>query len=661
MVGPPPLDRALRATRWAFAADPATGYQRLASPLLDGVGYDDVAITPDGALAVALRPRGLGAFVMQWRAGAVTLTPVPDGRRATALAVDPEGRLWVGTNDGHVGRLGARGFEGDWVRAGGGSEIMELVFAVGSPRSAVVLAGGEVFTALRPFAAGALRPVTMPERARIRHAAYDDGDHLVVGGDAGAFFVSSDDGWNDRAMPTSGNVSAIGHDAEGALLVAQSNGHVFHFDGTWDPIGQAASAPVAIGEGRGRGVVVVGSDGRMFATLGRDELSEVPGYTRPGELAVFAADIAGDDVALVSSTRLLVFGDALFDSADAAAATPPGMTPREGCALIGPVQTGAPELPTPLLRCTGTLMTLGDAGLTATGTVTVAGARVSAPAWAQALSEQQPYVHTLGGAPVRVQLAGTLVAFERWDPSEQAWAPLAHYDAAALGEVIDTSFSYERDGADLWVLSAGLTLYRARLEGARLEASEFTPVATFADLASHFGCEPDAPCTSTVWALGAGRAVVIPRRSGPGLVAARVDAATPHQIEPLDLPNAGDDEWGGPVVYRSGQRLIVVRAGRLVLVESVGAPRTLALPPGMEPELGILGGRGAIATGARSRVALVARREDAPAILVCGADTCRERALAAGITVTDVRFVAEDRLLVLERGGVVGTLGLRSP
>ncbi|MEM9070955.1 MAG: hypothetical protein AAGE52_20765 [Myxococcota bacterium] len=338
----------LRTTDWALPAR-ADGYRSLGSALDANARASLVALGEDGAVAVALR--GERAVVIVWRAGQWQRHAIPETRAVTALAIDPEGRVHVGMQDGRLARIDPDGtVAADPAMVAGQNSVISFAFDRESPKSAVMVAGGELHTALRPFEAGALNVVTMPA-ARTRVAAYDHAGTLVVAGDAGAAYGSTSSGWEERSLASSGRAVALGHDGHGLLLLAQDNGYVFREDGhRWELVGRVGRTPVAVGELPDQGIVVLAADGSFWAMLDRDDFSEMEALTTT---PVTAALVQGHNVLAVSEGDLYArAGDASWSSAAIEG-------PRLGCT---PLTFDAPVVP-PLVRCEEELYEVGPEGL----------------------------------------------------------------------------------------------------------------------------------------------------------------------------------------------------------------------------------------------------------------------------------------------------------
>ncbi len=335
---------ALSNTSWALPREPS-GLRRYGTQLGPEIGVSLIAMGSEGQLALALR--GDSARVVVWRAGQWQLHSVPETRTVTALAVDPEGRVHVGMRDGRMARIDPDGtVYSDPAMVAGRNSIVGFAFDPNSPKSAIMVAGGELHTALRPFQPDGLNVVTMPP-ARIRIATYDDDGTLIVAGDGGTTYASTSSGWDDRPLANQGQAVAFGRDGHGKLLLALDNGYVFRADGRrWQVVGQVGSAPVAVGELES-GVVVIAGDGSLWS-----ENDEGMGRNPPlVEGTVTAGVVAGVNLVAVADAQLVVRDPSATWSSHRVAG------PARGCT---PVTFDAPPVE-PLVRC-GTQLHTATAG-----------------------------------------------------------------------------------------------------------------------------------------------------------------------------------------------------------------------------------------------------------------------------------------------------------
>ena len=337
---------ALSNTSWALPRE-ASGLRRYGTQLGPEVGVSSVAVGVDGRLAVALR--GDAARIVVWHAGQWRLHSIPETRTVTALAIDPEGHVHVGMRDGRLARIAPDGtVYADPAMVAGRNSVVGFAFDPQSPKSAIMVAGGELHTALRPFEPNRLNVVTMPP-ARIRIAAYDAGGTLIVAGDGGTSYASTASGWDDRPLANAGQATAFGRDGHGKLLLALDNGYVFRQDGRrWQLVGQVGSAPVAVGELES-GVVVIGGDGAVWS-----QNDEGMGRNPPlVEGTVTAGVVAGVNLVAIADAQLIVRDPSATWSTHQIAG------PARGCS---PVSFDAPPIE-PLVRCGTELHTVTAEGV----------------------------------------------------------------------------------------------------------------------------------------------------------------------------------------------------------------------------------------------------------------------------------------------------------
>ncbi len=633
---PGPLAAALGETDWRFPADPVSGYRRLATPFRGRTAVDRVDLSRDGTLAVGLRLSGGEPWVLVWRGGRFAAHPFGESHGAvTAVGVDPEGVVHVGFSDGALARVSPAGVVAEDGVVADGYSIVGFAFDRASRRSALMLSGGEVRTGLRPLGRHSLHVVPMPPRARIREMIYTADGDLVVAGDAGALFVSTDEGWQERPLPTPGNVTALGLGAGGDLLVAQSNGHVFGGSGvTWDRLGQIAVAPVAVGAVPGRGVVVAASNGRIYATLGRDDFSEVPGYQAPGGFAAEDGRVRGHDVVLGGSDRLLVWDGQLFDST--AMAMPEGTVTAQGCAPVGPPPAAGTDLPT-LFDCDeGRHAILGGGALVDVDAVRVAGRELRAVDVVRMLREaERRGAAWVAGEPWAPSPPGQLPAVERFVAEAGRWEPVAPFDLEQ-GEVLSVSAAPSGETWEVWAATRAGDVHLARVTAGTPPA--FEVVATHAELSAPHG-ETFFPSTVEVHALGSGRALVV----HDGWMGTRVGGA----VEPLGLSD--ERPPAHPAFHRVRDGALVVEPGSVRLV---GAEETVpwTVPP--DADLGL-------ATWARGMFDVAVREGEVllraeHAVLSCRDRGCRPVPLPSFAKPGGVTFSPDGRVVVFEPGGMVG-------
>ncbi len=633
-AGPGPLVAALRATDFRYPADPRTGYRRLSTPFAQNMTVTGAALGRDGTVAIALEDAAGRGEIVVWRAG--RWRDAPTGTvGVTSMAVGPGGDVYVGRRDDCFERLPRDGQAKTEGPVATGYPVVGFAFDERSKHAALALAGGEVRTALRPFTARSLRPVHMPPRVRIRVATFDAEGRLVVGGDAGALFVATDDGWDDHSLPSHGRVVALGQDQDGHVLVAEDDGSIFRMKGAVaEHVGQTPSAPVAVGAMPGRGVVVVTDDGRLFASGGGDHFAAVKGRRVPLHMHVHAAAILGHDVIVTSRDRVQVLddaSDAVWDSTDAAVRAPAGVA-ATGCHPVGPLPRGAKAgEPAPmLLGCDdGSFAVLDAKGLTPVTHVKVGDASVPAGALAHALeTARTPSPVWLGGRLVAPKPASESPGLRQWDPRSQSWDTLASFDPS-LGSVAFLSGHATGDGLSLFAALRTDTVVHAVVGTSAAGPVTPTPVVSAADFATVYGAK-FAPFGIGVHALGGGHALV-EHRTFDGLVLSRIDVAAPHAATRVAVPNADPRDL---MVLEEGGRAFVASATGLWEVSQSGAPASISVPGGVR--FGSLSGEpfAAAPAGTDGLVLVGEEADDGSAVLLrCDAHRCRRVPLPAGTRV----------------------------
>jgi len=643
---PGPLVEALSGTDWRSSADPVTGYRLLGGPFSTEATVDRVAIGRDGTMAIALR-RGATSWVILWRGGRFLSRGIPEAYGTTGLAVDPEGTVYVGFPNGSFARVSPSGEVAREGAVSGGYSVIGFAFDVDSNRSALMTAGGGVHTAMRPLRVGSLHAVDMPPRARIRSFGYSSDGELVVGGDAGALFVATADGWEDRTLPTSGQVTAIGLDGPGDVMVAQANGHVFRASGsTWKRIGQVTSSPVAVGETPEHEYVVVSADGRLWATLGRDDFSEMPGRETPASMAVTSAAVMGHDVVLSAGDRAQVFDGRLWDSTDATVVSP-GDTVAMPCERIGAGLVPTDAAPVLLFECgVGRFARITGGELHAVEDVDFAGQRVRAADLARAIGEAEDRAGTwVRGelwAPTR---EGSLPAIERWDPAEGQWdlvAPLVLEEGPALA--ISAVSSAEM--TEVWTLSRSDAVRMARI-GPDASAPVFELVTTHERFQAHYG-DSFFPWSASIEALGSGRALVVHDRHRLTRVAMGND-----DVEPLELFEDPDSTVAA--VGRCASTALLVSGESAVEVSALSPPRPWALPAGIHPAAGALPGILPVHCAGATMIVRGSTEEGA-ALLRCEDGRCERVPLPPWAAPVGLGSTEDGRLVVEEPRGAIAIL-----
>lgn len=648
---PGPLVADLQATDWRFPTDPHTGYQRLATPLRESTRFDRIAVGAEGRIAIGARLDETRPWVLVWHGGRWEGHAFQGKEAITALALDPDGTVHVGFSDGSLARIGTAGEVVDEGVVESGYSIVGFAFDRGSKRSALMLSGGEVRTGLRPLRRELLHTVTMPPRARIRKLSYSSDGQLVVAGDAGALFVATEDGWREGSLPTPGNVTALGLDGDGDLLVAQANGHVFSGSGvTWDRLGQVSGNPVAVGGMPEHGVVVVTADGRIYGTLGRDDFSEMPGYRAPADVVVDDAQVAGHDVLIAARNRVLVWDGQLFDSTQASEGE--GTVGNEGCVAVGPRSRGSDRVPQTVFDCgQGRHAVFTEGSLSDVEVIQVAGEVEPADDFASAVREaRRRGAIWIGGRPWAPNARGNLPGIERWSYVQGEWQPVASVEPE-LGDVLDLSAVQASDGWELWATTQNGTAAMARIHPGRPagEVVALTPIADHGNMQELYG-EDFFPGSVEIHALGEGRALVI--HDG---WRASVVSQGPEGVQPLAL-------FSEPPMFRArtvriGDGILLVEGDRIRRITGGSPPEEWTVPDGVDLGLGA-GDTGPFDVAARERDGEVLLRAAGGTLLRCRNAACETVPLPPWVRPVGVLYAPDGRVVVLEAGGLVGIITL---
>jgi len=668
---PGPRAAALGETDFSFSRDRETGYRRLSTPFADAT-VDRAAVGPDGTVAVAVRVAS-EPWVLIWRNGRSREHAFEEGNAVTALEVDPGGTVYVGFHDGTLARIGTADSVAREPAVEPGYSIVGFAFDRESRRSALMLSGGEVRTAMRPLRSDSLHTVTMPRRARVRVFGYDEDGTLFVGGDAGAVFASTDDGWDERTIPTSGRVTAFGNDADGELLAGQSNGHVFRASGaSWDRIGQVSGSVSAVGELPEVGIVAATSNGRIWATLGREDLSEMPGFDPPGELAVNSAHVVGANVALAARDRLIVFdGSETFDSSSPPVVYPDGtvepsapegdpdlrralgaVVGPESCRPVGPPALGRDRVPPTLFDCGDERFALLRGGaLTVAESIEVGGHEVAVGDFAAALRDRGHAHHVwVGGelwAATDPNRGASLPQIDRWNAETGTWEVVVAVDVEE-GPLLDMSVARSDGAWELWTLSHSDTVRFGRVEPGASQA-ELEVVAEHDAFQEHYGGDW-YPNRAEIVALGSERAVVL----HDGRTASRV-ARGNDVVEPLHLPEP--ERYGGSYgwdpIRRGGKALLL--GGTVLDLSPMEPPLAVELGAASVPARRRWPRFGLVAAAtAPEDVVLIGRSADRRVPLRCREGRCAVVELPDYAVPRGVTFTEDGRLVVIEMDGFVG-------
>jgi hypothetical protein len=647
----------LRATSLASPVDAQTGYQRLTSVLPRGAELDAAALAEDGTLAIALSDTRYRLAVL--RAGQVSATLLMGGR-ATALAFTPEGELYVGFDDGGLWTLAAGAPATALARAERGpapaSSVTGFAFDRATKKTAVLFAGGEVFTALRPFRRGALQAVRIPWDARVRLALFDDDSALVLAGDSGAVFISTGDGWEAASLATRGAVVALATDLAGHLLVAQSDGELFRRDGGWVDLGRATAPPVAIGELGGQGVVAVLSDGRVVgAPDSRGTPAPLAGYVPRGRAST--GQIAGMNVLVFSRERVVIAEPgpaALAWVSDDPAVADAGGTLHD-CRPVWGEPSADYVVPTsPRLLCNGVFVSLGAAGVRAIPALPVSGRPLPAREVQRLLVADGNAIY-VAGQVVRPSGADELPGLLVFRVSELRYVPLVTLPLEE-GPLYAWSAAPAEDGAlELATVSDNHSVRFARvaLDASGAMGAEPVPAQLIASPAAvavlRDGWVPPLPT-----ALGHGKvllAYALPTRIG------RLDAAAPDRVEPVQIladPHdryTTDRHW--PAVVAAAGGAFLSRPG---LLEHIGATGD-AVRVASGFTLAFVYGTLAVEESGRLH-ALAARLLPGDAytsvVVDCDASRCTEREFPAGLEPSVIVLGDDEHFGVFESDGTVG-------
>jgi len=674
----------LRAAPLQQPLDVATGYQRLGSVLPPGAEIEAAALAEDGTLAlVSMVPSARAQRALLVLRGGVLSARRLETSRASLLAFTPENELYIGFDDGQLATLAPGADASALADAARGaapaSTVTGIAFDRATKKTAVVFAGGEVWSALRPFQPGALRAVTIPPNARVRHAAFTRDSELVLAGDSGQVFVSRSDAWDAIPLATSGSVVALASDLAGDLLVAQSNGALFRYEGGWDSLGQAPAMPIGIGELGALGVVVVLADGRVLGASASHTPTAVTGYVPRG--AAISGQIAGLHALVLSRERLVVaqLGEAPLSWSSDAAIDAPGFATASGpravlamprhCRVVDDAVRDALGPPLPMLSCDGAPMTLAAAGMRPAAPMQVAGRALPASEWLRLLRADRD-VAAVGGQLLRAHHEDEPPALLAFRPETLGYTPLLALPPEEGAIVGWSAAAGAGDTLELVTTSVSGSVRFARVPPRAAGAATDTPPRAA-------GAVTDAP--SLIASVAAFHALRLEQRRAfpvalgdghivfaypryPTLVA-RLDAAAPERLEPVpvlpDPPAVRDaDSADGPALFAAGGAAWLARPG---LLERIGATGdgvrmaegvTLALTAGTT----LADARGTLhALASRTAPASpTAGDTDAMFVLSCDATRCRERALPAGVRPTGL-FVADDgRLGAVDTDGSVG-------
>lgn len=597
-AGARPIVRELGGTSFSETPDRATGWRRIVSAIPQRIVVAAAAIGRDGTFSMAFSRRGdVGDRVLSWHAGAFRVA-YATASQVTALAVSPEGETWIGTMTGGILIMRRDGTVVPSAQRTSGTSISEFAFDAASGKTAVLISNGEVFTGLRgrgaaeePLQPGVLAPVTLPPHARSRHALYDDDGDLVLAGDAGAIFVATSSGWDDRTLAATGDVAAIALDRDGALVAAQSTGHVWRSTGaTWEAAGHVPHPPLAIGDLPDRGLVVATDDGLLFSVVSERDGALAPGYAATVDEPVFAAQIAGANVLFTSVHRVRIWDGATWDSANER------------------VTGGAHDCQRPGGR---DALARGDADRVVCGT-----------------------------SSYRVRAGGPLVR----DATSAAAAPDAGSDIAALFEgarLDDVTFAH---GLLETACAGGVTFPCVAIHELSLLPVASARIGSTARIALYGLVTTSGPPVPGL------TGELAPSVAPAGEIFVRLrDGPTPR-AEILDLPQPlVEVDFVGPStrMFAAGERVVVLRPGVVATIAADGPARLLTLPaPGLVPTA-LWRDTGAIAVGPHGDLALLVDQQSARRILRCHGGGCvlldgpprDDATMAVGFTTDDHLYV----------------------
>ena len=651
----------LRATSLASPVDELTGYLRLASLLPAGAALEAAALAEDGTLAIALHDGEQRLLVL--RDGHVSAALLRDSR-VSVLAFTPESELYVGFDDGRIAALSAGSPATALADAARGaapaSTVTGFAFDRTTPKTAVLFAGGEVFTALRPFRADALHAVTIPPNARVRLGAFTHDSELVLAGDRGQVFVSHGDEWDAVPLATSGEVVALTTDLAGDLLVAQANGEVFRRDGGWESLGRTPAPPVAIGELGAPGIVAILNDGRVMRLADpAANPTAIAGYVPRG--AAVSGQVAGVNVLVLSRERLVVAQPGqtpLAWTSDESRGETVNAEPTD-CGVIGAPANRALAPPLPLLVCGGEPVVLAASGaLTAAPRINVAGRELPASEFRHLIRAGRD-ISYVAQQLVRAHHDDEAPGLLGFRPTDVSYAPLVTLPGADGPIVAWSAAAGEGGSLELVAVAASGSVRFARVAAVSpAAAGSATPVPVAAELvASRTALERlrmDERLPRVV-ALGGGHLLLL----YPGLptLVARLDASAPERLEPVPLHTAADEPDAfadeSSALFAAGGAGWFARPGLLERIGPTGDGArvaegvTLWLAPGT------------IAVDTRGRMYALATRSlpggtVATVVLSCDATRCTERGLPAGVDPLRVFLTADEKLGIVEHDGRLG-------
>jgi len=638
----PKIAARLVATDFRAPSDPQTGLRPLISVLAEPTEYDAIAVGREGTLALGIRQRG-AVRVVCLRDGSLSSSEFENTQAVTALAVDPEGTVYVGFRQGGYAHIATDGSVHQDATLVDGYSIVSFAFDPASQRSAVMLSGGEVRTGLRPLTRDGLHVVTMPERARVREMTYDGSGDLWVAGDAGAVYVSTDDGWDERNVMTPGRVTAFGAGPGGDVVVGQAGGQIYQQSGSgWTLIGQIGATPTAVGSDAEGVVLVAGANGSLHRQADdTNDFVEVPGYAAPdGEHAVHDAAILGPIAAFATPERVWVWDDVLWGSADDSVRRPPGAEGR--VVPVGPWSDRSAEVAPLYLSVDGddgTLRRYEAGGLRSVERVSYGDGDVSPGAFRSAVGAANVDRRLwIGGAHHALDDYG----ISRWDGAE-GYTELARLPEES-GRPLSTTAASGPDGVEVVTITDGGALYRALLSAEAPAFEELVPHARFQE---HYG-DDFYPMSAQVVLVGPGRVIVVHDRER----VTRVDFAD-DVVEPLDL----GDEGLVSSILRLPSSALVTKGGSVVEIGGDFSVHRWELPEGITPRTRSRRGHAFFAIRDGDML-MGGTNRDLTLLLRCAERRCARVALPASVVPAAVFFGGEDEALVWGDDGVLSVLEL---
>jgi hypothetical protein len=638
----PKIAAQLNATDMKATADRQTGLRPLVSILAEPTEYDAIAVGRDGTMALAVRQLG-EVRIVRFTGGTQSASFLEGAQAVTALAVDPDGTVYVGLRQGGYAHITPEGVVHQDATLAEGFSIVGFAFDPASRRSAVMLSGGEVRTGLRPLSREGLHTVTMPERARIRAMTYDGEGDLWVAGDAGAVFVSTEDGWEERNLMTPGRVTAFGTGPDGDVVAGQSGGQIYRQSGGgWTLLGQIGATPIATGSDAEGSVVVAAADGTLHREAqSTTDFAEVNDYAAPaGDHAVHGAVVLGPIAAFVTPERAWVWDEVLWDSGAEQVQHPAGAEGR--VVPLGPWSARFVSDPptyfvledddTTLRRYEGDALTSMEEVAYQDGTVSAGSFRSAVRA---AIPDRRVWLN-------QAHHAMDDYGISRWDGSE-GYTELARFPEDA-GRLVSASGRTTDDGVEIVAITDSGSIYRALLSAEEPAFEEVVPHARFQEL---YG-EDFFPASASVASLGPGNVVVI--HDGEKVTKVDVESDT---VEVLDLGVEG--RVHGVVTLSSGA--LIAKGDALLEVGEGFSATPWTLPEGVVARFSSR--RGHLLFAVRGDQVLIGGDNRGRTFAFrCRARECERLPLPANTTPAALFFASDSEALVWREDGVLAVLPL---